>query len=58
MKDTSSIAVIAAVAAVAGFRLYQRYKQNKGGFQPGKKVKSTTFSSSSKEEEYEPYSKK
>ncbi|MFN8209362.1 MAG: hypothetical protein U0T33_00145 [Bacteroidales bacterium] len=58
MKDSSSIAVFAAVFAVLAFRIYQKYfKKNdiKGNQRKGS---GSSFPSSSKDDDYEPYSKK
>ena len=56
--DTRQIAIFAAIAVVLGFRLYKKYG-NKGNANTGfGKPKETSFPSSSKDEEYEPYSKK
>jgi len=58
MKDTFSIAVIAAAVAAVAFRLYRKYyAKNAGSQNPGVK-KDSSMPSSSKEDEYEPYSKK
>jgi hypothetical protein len=58
MKDNLQIVLIVIVFAFAGFRLYQKYYK-KDGVKPGETRKSgSSFSSSSKDDEYEPYSKK
>jgi hypothetical protein len=58
MKDSLSTALIASAVAVAAFRLYQKYfRKDKG--QPGQsQKKGSAFTSSQKEDDYEPYSKK
>lgn len=57
MKDQTSIIIAAAAMAYLGVRLYQKYvKKDQGKSNPG--TKDRTFSSSSKEDDYEPYSKK
>ena len=56
--EKSEIILLVAVFTFAGFRMYQKYVK-KNGEQPGGKSKiTTTFPSSSKEDNYEPYSKK
>ena len=57
--ETRQIAVIVAVLAALAYRLYRKYG-NKGNINTGSgsKPKNTSFPSSSKDEEYEPYSKK
>jgi len=56
--EKSEIILLVAVLTFAGFRMYQKYVK-KDGPQTGEKSKITTsFPSSSKEDEYEPYSKK
>jgi hypothetical protein len=58
MKESLSTALIAAAVAVAAYRLYQKYiRKDKG--EPGKfQKKGPSAMSSSKEDDYEPYSKK
>jgi hypothetical protein len=58
MKDSQSIAIIVAVFAVAGFRLYKKYVQKDKGQSDQYGKKSSSFPSSQKEDDYEPYSKK
>jgi hypothetical protein len=58
--DKNQILVFSAVVAVLAVRLYMKYKKN-DKFKPGSEAKSsasTDFPSISKDEEYEPYSKK
>jgi hypothetical protein len=56
--DKSNIIVFVAVLIFAGFRLYQKYvKKNDPKAESGNKP-TTSFPSSSKEDEYEPYAKK
>jgi hypothetical protein len=54
------IILIAVVFGFAGFRLYQKYiKKNSGKAGAGSdKHSGSTFSSQSKDDDYEPYSKK
>jgi hypothetical protein len=58
--DKNQILVFSAIAAVLAIRLYMKYKK-KDKIKSGTETKSsasTSFPSSSKDEEYEPYSKK
>jgi hypothetical protein len=58
--DNKQIIIYAAIVAVVGIRLYQRLKKkdnNKPGSDTGKST-DTSFPSSSKQDDYEPYSKK
>jgi hypothetical protein len=58
--DKSNIAIFAAVMGVAAFRLYQKYKKkdkNKSGGNINTPSNSS-MPSSSKDDDYEPYSKK
>jgi hypothetical protein len=58
MKDKLEIIVFAVLFAFVGVRLYQKYvKKDSGRISFGKKSGST-FSSSKKDDDYEPYSKK
>jgi hypothetical protein len=58
MKNNIEIIVIASLFAFVAFRLYQRYfKKSPGQDSPGKN-KGTSFTSSSKDDDYEPYAKK
>jgi Tfp pilus assembly major pilin PilA len=57
MKDSASIAVLIAIVAVAAGRLYQKYFK-KDKIQQGDVNKKTSVFSSSKDDDYEPYSKK
>jgi uncharacterized membrane protein YebE (DUF533 family) len=58
--DTKQIIIFSAVMAFLAFRLYQKYyKKNKSvKSSEQKSTKGTTFFNSSKDDEYEPYSKK
>ena len=56
----SQILIVSALIAFLGIRLYQKYfkkDKNKSGTQ-SKSDSGTSFPSTSKDEEYEPYSKK
>jgi Tfp pilus assembly major pilin PilA len=56
--NTLEIILISAAFAVVGIRLYQKYvKKNQGKPATGK-TNDSTLSYSSKDDEYEPYSKK
>jgi Tfp pilus assembly major pilin PilA len=58
--NTNQIIVIAAIFAVLAIRLYQKYMK-KDKTNPESRTKTSSgseFSSSSKEDDYEPYSKK
>jgi hypothetical protein len=56
--EKSEIILFVAVFIFAGFRLYQKYVK-KNEIKPGEKSSSTTtFPTSVKEDDYEPYSKK
>jgi hypothetical protein len=58
--DTKDIIIFAAVLAFLAFRLYQKYvkKDQKGTANEKKTSSDTTFFSTSKDDDYEPYSKK
>jgi hypothetical protein len=58
MKDNLQFILVAVALAFGGFRLYQKYiKKNDGksGFQ---KKTGSSFSSASKDDDYEPYQKR
>ena len=58
MKDNLEIVFLVVCFAFAGFRLYQKYVK-KDEIIPGEQKKPTSsFSSSTKDDDYEPYSKK
>jgi len=52
------IILLSAVIGVIAVRIYQKYVKKNQGKQGGGNTQSTTLSSSSKETDYEPYSKK
>jgi hypothetical protein len=58
MKNLLEVIVMAAIFALVGVRLYQKFfKKNTG--RPGQDVKTgSSFSTSLKDDDYEPYSKK
>jgi hypothetical protein len=58
--DKTSIFVISATVAILAARLYQKYtKKDKGKLGPdSNKSSGMSMSASSKEDDYEPYSKK
>lgn len=57
MKDQLSMAIAAAVIAYAGVRIYQKYFKRGKGVQNPPKKSSSSFSSASKDDDYEPYKK-
>jgi hypothetical protein len=58
MKDTLQIVLFIVLFAFVGFRMYQKYLKKDDG-KPGGNIKSgSSFTSSSKDDDYEPYSKK
>jgi len=58
--DTKDIIIFSAVMAFLAFRLYQKYaKKNQKGTANDKKISSdSAFFSTSKDDDYEPYSRK
>ncbi|MGD0341535.1 MAG: hypothetical protein ABSA76_07500 [Bacteroidales bacterium] len=58
--EQKDIIIVAIVCACVGFSLYRRFLKKKGNTKiSGKDSRSTSaFSSSSKDDDYEPYSKK
>ena len=58
--ETKDIIIFSAVIAFVAFRLYQKYgkKEQKGNANDRKASSDSTFFSNSKEDDYEPYSKK
>lgn len=58
--DTKDIIIFSAVIAFVAFRLYQKYgKKDQNGTANDRKASSdSTFFSTSKDDDYEPYSKK
>lgn len=58
--DTKDIIIFTVVFAFLAFRLYQKYgKKQKGSSTTDTKTSSgTAFSSTSKDDDYEPYAKK
>jgi hypothetical protein len=57
--DKSHIAVLVAVFVALAFRLYKKYgNKNKGITGDNAKKPGASFPSTTKDEEYEPYSKK
>ena len=58
--DKTEVLLIVFTVAFLSYRLYQKYKK-KGIVKPGSDIKTSSgslFSSSSKDDDYEPYSKK
>ena len=58
MKDSLQIVLIVSLFAFTGFRLYQRYFKKSDGKPDGLKKPGSSFTSSSKDDDYEPYAKK
>jgi len=58
MKDKLEVVLFAVIFAFVGIRLYQRFIKKGGGKPEGKKKPGSGFSSSSKDDDYEPYSKR
>jgi len=57
--DRKNIIIFAAVFFAVAIRLYMKYiKKDNGKFGSEPKQSTTSFPSSSKDEDYEPYSKK
>jgi hypothetical protein len=60
--DTKQILIFAFVIIFVGFRLYQKYyRKDTGGSKTGASKSDTSgsaFNSSTKDDDYEPYSKK
>jgi hypothetical protein len=58
--DKTQIIIFAVAMVFLAFRLYQKYfkKDNAGSGSKTKKTADSSFTSSSKDDEYEPYSKK
>jgi hypothetical protein len=58
MKDKLEVVLFVAFFAFAGIRLYQRYFKKNDGKPGGVKKPGSSFASSSKDDDYEPYAKK
>ena len=58
MKNNYQIVLLVALFAFAGFRLYQRYFKKSDGKPDGLKKPGSSFASTSKDDDYEPYAKK
>jgi uncharacterized membrane protein YebE (DUF533 family) len=57
MKDQTSVIIAAAAFAYLAMRIYQKYiKKDQGN--KNSKPKSGSFTSSAKDDDYEPYSRK
>jgi len=58
--DTKQIIIFSVAMAFVAFRLYQKYykKNTPGSSDENKSSKGNTFSNHSKDDDYEPYSKK
>jgi hypothetical protein len=57
MKDSFQIILVVVAFSFAGFRIYQKYIK-KSDPKSAYQKKPSPFTSSSKDDEYEPYSKK
>jgi len=57
-KDVLQVALIALLFAFLGVRLYNKYFKKSDGKIGEQKKPGSSFSSSSKDDDYEPYSKK
>lgn len=58
MKNNLEIILIAALLAFVAIRLYQKYFRKDTGQRSTGKKGGSSFSSSSKDDDYEPYAKK
>jgi hypothetical protein len=58
MKNNYEVILIAATFAIVGFRLYKKYFQKDPGQNNSVKKSGSSFSSFTKDDDYEPYSKK
>jgi hypothetical protein len=58
MKDKLQIVLIVVMFAFIAFRLYKKYLKKSDGKPDGLKKPGSSFGSSSKDDDYEPYSKK
>ena len=56
--ETKEIVILIAVVAVVGFRLYKKYVRKDQTGTGSTEGASSSFSSSSPDDDYEPYSKK
>ena len=58
MKDKLQVVFLAILFAFVGVRLYMKYFKKSGGKSADQKKTGSSFASSSKDDDYEPYSKK
>ena len=58
MKDNLQIVLLVSLFAFVGFRLYQKYFKKNDEKPGGLKKPGSSFASSSKDDDYEPYAKK
>jgi hypothetical protein len=58
MKDNLQIILFVVLFAFVGFRIYQKYFKKDDGKSGDVKKPASSFGSSSKDDDYEPYSKK
>lgn len=58
MKDSFQIALLVFLIAFVGFRMYQKYFKKDDGKSGSVKKTGSSFSTQSKDDDYEPYSRK
>ncbi len=58
MKDNLQVILFVVLFALVGFRLYNKYIKKDDGKTGGNKKPGSSFGQSSKDDDYEPYSKK
>ena len=58
MKDNLQIVLLVSLFAFVGFRLYQKYFKKNDDKSGSLKKPGSSFMASSKDDDYEPYSKK
>jgi hypothetical protein len=58
MNENLKIALLVALFAFLGFRMYQKYFKKGGGKPDSAQKPGSSFTNPSKDDEYEPYSKK
>jgi hypothetical protein len=58
MKNNFEVILFAALFAIVGFRLYKKFFQKDSGQNNPAKKSGSSFSSYTKDDDYEPYSKK
>ena len=58
MKDNLQVILFAVLFALVGFRLYKKYIKKEDGKTGESKKPGSSFGQSSKDDDYEPYSRK